>query len=305
MKVFSRGRDLAVTALAVSLVGVLLGHRLIPDVGGFGTALDSVLPWLVVPVALLLVCAVGLRSRAGLVAALVPAVVCAAMFGPEFRRTASAVDGGGSLRVLSVNIGAGNQEVDRAAHQLARSEADIVVVQEVTQRTRSVLRRALGQDHPYSRSVGTVAVWSRYPMTDCQPLDLAQGWPRALRARVSTPRGEIALYAVHLASIRLGRTAGRDGALRALAQHIDGDRSGRVLVLGDLNTASTDRRFSLLTRSLHEARDGFGFTWPAGFPLTRPDHILSRGLTPVGVDVVEIAGSDHRAPTTTFQIPRR
>jgi vancomycin resistance protein VanJ len=39
---------------------------------------------------------------------------------------------------------------------------------------------------------------------------------------------------------------------------------------------------------------GLGFTWPAVFPLTRPDHVLARGLTPVSDQALAAGGSDHR-----------
>lgn len=59
------------------------------------------------------------------------------------------------------------------------------------------------------------------------------------------------------------------------------DSADRLVVLGDLNTATTDRVFDPLTRVLGDAQadagQGFGFTWPAELPVTRPDHVLHRG----------------------------
>jgi vancomycin resistance protein VanJ len=77
------------------------------------------------------------------------------------------------------------------------------------------------------------------------------------------------------------------------------DPAEKVLVMGDLNTATTDSALSALTGELTDSREavkgGFGFTWPATFPLTRPDHVLGRGVTPVFDEVLAAGGSDHRA----------
>jgi vancomycin resistance protein VanJ len=115
---------------------------------------------------------------------------------------------------------------------------------------------------------------------------------------VHHPDGDIAVYTVHLPSVRPGETAQRDEAVAELAALVRADQAGRVLVLGDLNTASTDSALNPLTDLLADSRatvgGGFGFTWPATFPITRPDHVLARGLTPVSDQVMAAGGSDHR-----------
>ncbi|MEC3976442.1 endonuclease/exonuclease/phosphatase family protein [Amycolatopsis sp. H20-H5] len=279
-----RTRDVVLAVLSVLLAVVLLGHRLIPDVGGFGTALDSFLPWLGLVVVPLLLLAAVLRTKLGALAVLVPVLAWAVLFVPTL---VSGGDGGrAGLRVVTQNLGGSMS----ATSALAKSGADLIAVQERTGGTP-----ALDREHPYTAIVGTVGLWSRYPVADVRRLDLAQGWPRALRATVSTPDGPVSVYVVHLASIRIGESDGRDRALSELAALVDADPASRALVLGDFNTASTDRRFDSLTTTLTEARTGFGFTWPAGFPLTRPDHVLSRGFTSAGDSVLPSTGSDHRA----------
>jgi len=42
------------------------------------------------------------------------------------------------------------------------------------------------------------------------------------------------------------------------------------------------------------AGDGFGFTWPASFPVVRIDQILVRGVKPDSSWVLPANGSDHR-----------
>ncbi|MFF0102519.1 endonuclease/exonuclease/phosphatase family protein [Micromonospora sp. NPDC005257] len=83
------------------------------------------------------------------------------------------------------------------------------------------------------------------------------------------------------------------------------DSADRLVVLGDLNTATTDRVFDPLTRVLGDAQadagQGFGFTWPAELPVTRPDHVLHRGLTSATAGMLRTPASDHRAVTAGFR----
>ena len=88
-----------------------------------------------------------------------------------------------------------------------------------------------------------------------------------------------------------------------LADAISNDPAQRLILAGDLNTASTDRSLEGLTGQLTEARStggGFGFTWPASLPMVRLDHVLSRGLTVTGSEVLGRTGSDHRPIKASF-----
>jgi vancomycin resistance protein VanJ len=111
---------------------------------------------------------------------------------------------------------------------------------------------------------------------------------------------------VHLPSVRPGDTAARDRAVAELAGLVAADPAGRVLVMGDLNTAGTDPVFGRLTGGLADSREavrgGFGFTWPAQFPLTRPDHVLSRGVGTLSDQVLAGGGSDHRAVVVGLRV---
>ncbi len=172
----------------------------------------------------------------------------------------------------------------------ALSEADLLAAQEVTAQC--------GLDYPHHFAVGTVALWSRYPITDSARLDLDLGWYRALRATVNAPHGPVTVFVAHLGSVRPGATEDRDRSLRRLAE-LARAQSGPVLVLGDLNTASTDREMALF-QGFQDARSGFGFTWPAAFPVVRLDHVLYRGLTPGSATTSAANGSDHRAAVAGF-----
>jgi vancomycin resistance protein VanJ len=206
--------------------------------------------------------------------------------------------GAPDLTVATQNIGAANNDPAAAARTLASSGAGIVAVQEIVGSAADATA-VLDAAYPHQARVSTVGLWSAWPMDEPQPLELGLSWARAFRVVVNHDEGDIAVYAVHLPSVRPGDTAARDQAIAELSALVAADPAGRVLVLGDLNTATTDPTFAELTAQLTDSRQavrgGFGFTWPAGFPITRPDHVLGRGLTPVSDQVLAADGSDHRA----------
>lgn len=295
-----RVRDVVVVLAALLVAAVLAGHRLLPDRRGVGTVLDSFLPWFglgVLPVALL---AFAFRSRAGVVAVLVPALVWVGMFGGWWLPK-----GGGErqIRVVTQNINAANPDPARTARQLVDTRADLVAVEEMNDDTAPAV---LDRTFPHEVRVGTVGLWSRFPVRTSRPVDLGLGWNRALRAEVDTTWGVVAVYVVHLASVRPGADSVRDATLLRLADEVRSDDASRLLLLGDLNTASTDRQMRHLVPPLVDAqRDagyGFGFTWPSRFPATRPDQVLFRGMTATGASVADTDGSDHRAAVADLRV---
>jgi vancomycin resistance protein VanJ len=114
---------------------------------------------------------------------------------------------------------------------------------------------------------------------------------------VSAPGGELAVYVVHLPSVRLGATglssAARDESAALLAARIADDPARRLLVVGDLNGTVQDRGLGPLTARLDAPPTGFAFSWPAGLPVARIDQVLGRGAEVTEVSAREATGSDH------------
>ncbi|MFB4286915.1 endonuclease/exonuclease/phosphatase family protein [Nonomuraea sp. ATR24] len=290
-----------VVVVSVVVAAALAGHRLIPVLGGFTPVMESVLPWIGLAVPVLLLAALVARSGVATAAALVPGVVWAAMFGSTLVRTPPG--GPSDLAVGTVNVGVRNDASGEAVRAVADG-LDLLAAQELT--PGGPAAKQLNKMFKHRYPVSTVGLWSRYPITEKRPLDVGMGWPRALRAVVSTPKGKVTVYVMHLASARPGHTASRDASLAQARKLIDADRSERILLLGDLNTATTDRGMRGLTPPLTDAQevagDGFGFTWPAEFPITRPDHILFRGMTATKAGVAPATGSDHRAAIASLRL---
>ena len=311
---WKRGRLLAALALLLGLL--LLLHARVPDRGGLGSLVDTFLPWFGLFVPVLLAVALWRRSACAVLAVLLPAVVWAGLFGGVLGDKAQAADS--DLTVVTHNVGAGNRDPAGTARALAASGADVLALEEITAQARGAYEKALAEKYPHHAVLGTVGLWSRLPLSDVEPVDTAmdagplgaarsaaQKLPsnRALRATVTTDQGPVAVYVAHLGSVRVMPRGGfwtdsRDRNAQALAEAIAAERSKRVLLLGDLNGTMDDRAFAGLTAQLtsaqEQAGDGFGFSYPADFPVVRIDQILVRGVTADRSWVLPATGSDHR-----------
>ncbi|MET8150877.1 endonuclease/exonuclease/phosphatase family protein [Actinoplanes sp. NPDC049668] len=302
------------------LVGLLIPlHARITDRGGLGSLVETFLPWFGLFVPALLVAAVVRRSPAAAVALLLPAVVWLSQFGGLLGDRSRP---GGDLVLVSHNVGAENTDPAGTARALAAAGADVLALEELTPQARATYERELAQAYPFHAVLGTVGLWSRLPLSDTRPVDtemnagpLAATIPaeaklaenRALRATVATNHGPLAVYVAHLGSVRVNPRGGyftdsRDRNARALAEAVAAESGERVVLLGDLNGTMDDRVFAGLTARLRPAHDlagsGFGFTWPASFPVVRIDHILVRGVRPQATRVLPATGSDHRPVST-------
>src|SRR5699024_10067066 len=129
--------------------------------------------------------------------------------------------------------------------------------------------------------------------------DLTLQWPRAFATTISTDHGGIRVYAAQMPSVRPVHESMRNAALRRLSTVVTPHSAHHIIVPGDVNTSSTDGNVSTLVPTLDDSREqsrgGFGFTWPARFPVTRLDHVLYRGFDASFDEVLERGSSDHRA----------
>ncbi|WP_245736797.1 endonuclease/exonuclease/phosphatase family protein [Micromonospora pattaloongensis] len=298
----SRSRGGGIVIAATLLTALLAGHRFIPNVRGVGSLIDSGAPFLGLGVPVLALTALLRRSRRALLAVLVPAVAWAALFGAVWLP-----DGGGpvELRVASQNLKVGNADPSATVRAVVASDPDVIALQEIAGEARPSVRETLRDRYPHEAEQSTVGLWSRWPIRESVGVDTGLPWTRALRAVVAAPTGDVVVYVVHLGSARAGRTATRDHTVEALSAALRRDGAQRIIVLGDFNTATTDRMMAPLTDQLHDAQAeagrGFGFTWPSALPVTRPDHVLYRGLTAASAGVVRTPASDHRAVVAGFR----
>ncbi|MFD9886854.1 endonuclease/exonuclease/phosphatase family protein [Streptomyces alboflavus] len=293
-------RGLITAGIAVLIGLVMLLHAQIPNgVGNLGSLTETFLPWLGVFVPVLLVVAVVRKSATALIALVLPVAVWFSAFGGLITDKSGS---GGDLTVATHNVNADNPDPSGTARDVAASGADIVALEELTASAVPTYEKALAGTYKYHSVQGTVGVWSKYPLTGTKPVDIKLGWTRAMRTTVDTPKGQVAVYVAHLPSVRVkldaGFTAGqRDDSADALGEAIGDEKLGRVVLLGDLNGTMNDRALNAVTSQLRStqgaAGDGFGFSWPASFPMARIDQILVKGVEPVSSWTLPETGSDH------------
>ncbi|WP_329216609.1 endonuclease/exonuclease/phosphatase family protein [Streptomyces sp. NBC_01485] len=297
-RVWRRGLVLAGFALAFSLV--MLVHSRIPNrYGNLGSLTETFLPWIGVFVPVLLVLALVRRSAIALIAVVLTAVVWLNLFGGLLGdKTGS----GGDLTVATHNVNAENPDAADTARDVAASEADVLALEELTDAAVPVYEKALAATYRYHSVQGTVGLWSKYPLSSVKPVDIKLGWTRAMRATITTPQGQVAVYVAHLPSVRVKLQAGftarqRDTSADALGEAIADEPLTRVILLGDLNGTMNDRSLNAVTSQMRStqgaAGNGFGFSWPASFPMARIDQIMVKGVDPVTSWTLPRTGSDH------------
>ncbi|MFF4244844.1 endonuclease/exonuclease/phosphatase family protein [Streptomyces sp. NPDC001822] len=311
---WKRGPWLTASALALGLLMLL--HAEITDRGGAGSLVESLLPWFGLFIPVILAGALWRRSAAATAALVLPAVAWSGLFGGLLLDKSTP---GGDLTVVSHNVGAENPDPVRTARDLAASGAVLLALEELTPRATVAYGKELEKSYPYRTVQGTVGLWSKLPLSDPRSVNVLRGNvgplaesrggqdlpvdpPRALRATVATDRGPLVVFVAHLGSVRLMPRHGfwtdsRDVGAAALAKAVAGEPNERVVVLGDMNGTTDDRVFDGLTAHLRSAQEavgqGFGFTWPASFPMARIDQILVRGVEPRSSWVLPSTGSDH------------
>lgn len=302
-------RGVITAALAVILALLLSFHSDVPNrIGNLGSLVETFLPWLGLILPVLLVVAVLRRSATALIAVLLPLLVWFNLFGGLLTDNARS---GGDLTVLTHNVNADNPDPTGTAKDVIAAGADLVALEELAAGQVATYKAALAGAYPYHSVQGTVGLWSKYPIQGVRPVDIRLGWTRAMRAAVSTPQGRIAVYVAHMPSVRVkfnaGFTAGqRDRAADALGESIAQEPLGKIVLLGDLNGTMNDRSLASVTSQMRStqgaAGNGFGFSWPADFPMARIDQIMVRGIEPMSSWTLDKTGSDHLPVAARLQI---
>ncbi|MFJ5304075.1 endonuclease/exonuclease/phosphatase family protein [Streptomyces sp. NPDC088350] len=294
-------RGLILAALAILLSLVMLLHSRIPNrIGNLGSLTETFLPWFGLMIPVLLVLGLVRRSATALIAVVLPAVVWLNLFGGLLLSDKTGT--GGDLTVATHNVNAENPDPAGTARDVAASGADVLALEELTASAVPTYEKALATTYRYHAVEGTVGLWSKYPMSSVKAVDIKLGWTRAMRATVTTPEGRIAVYVAHLPSVRVKLEAGftarqRDTSADALGEAIAAEPLRRKILLGDLNGTMNDRSLNAVTSQMRStqgaAGDGFGFSWPASFPMARIDQIMVQGVEPVTSWTLPKTGSDH------------
>lgn len=288
--------------LAAVVAGLLVLHAAVPDGGGrFGSLLETFLPWLGLAVPVLLALALLRRSRSALLALLLPVVAWLGCFGGLLLPA----DGPAAYDVVAVQHNVSDENADPAgtARALMKTRPGLIALEELTPGALPAYAATLAPEYPHHGVVGTVGIWSKYPLAGTRPVDIrpdgiGADWNRGLRSEVRMPEGgPVAVYVAHLPSVRLGPTGfgsgRRDESAALLGAAVAAEPLDRVILLGDLNSTVDDRGLDPVVRRVDTGVRGFAFSWPARFPVARIDQIMARKATVTEVWSLPATGSDH------------
>jgi vancomycin resistance protein VanJ len=264
-----------------------------------GSLLPTVRPWLGLAVPPLLLILLWRRSRPTLLAALLPLAAWSAVFGGHLLPDGDVPH---DLVVVQHNVSDENPDPAATVRTQNADDPDLVALEEITPEAAPAYTAAFPAEYAHHTIHGTVALWSRHPLTeaaslDIRPAGLGDDWNRGLRAVARTPQGDIAVYVAHLSSVRPGLTgldtARRDDSARKLGAALTAEPHERVILFGDLNATATDPGLDPVTAHLDTDGSDFAFTFPAALPIARIDHVLARSLRVTAVRTLPRTGSDH------------
>lgn len=211
------------------------------------------------------------------------------------------------LRVMSLNVEAGNSRTDLVSAAIEQANSDVVFLPEATATWAEALA-PLRTRYRYGTGDGaggafSLLLLSRLPLRDARIVDLSDdGWP-AIVARICPSETAddsdcVGFVGIHPPPpMSAGLAAQRNAVFRALPGAL---RPGPVVVAGDFNCTPWSPFFADLLAATRLRDSAFGFgVWPTWHSTLLPlgisiDHVLvSDGLVirnhRVGGDV----GSDH------------
>jgi vancomycin resistance protein VanJ len=227
------------------------------------------------------------------------------------------------LVVMTANIGNDLADPLRVARQAVASGADVIGLQEVSQRQAEALLAALADILPFSviqgHGIPGKAIFSRHPLTECEPVEIIAGRPDLL-ALLGAPEGVVRVVVAHPEPPRFGPGSIRRNTLssdqiRRLAEVVYRSQEPGLL-LGDLNRVSWQRAAKVLREmgmidAWLEGGRGPGFTLPARWagaayrgnplgkvslpPLARVDYVWhTPHFRTEAAWLADASGSDHR-----------
>jgi vancomycin resistance protein VanJ len=244
--------------------------------------------YLFLPLLVLLPLAWLSRSRAAVIAAVVPLAIFILLYGGLFlpRVAPSRASGTAPLRILTLNVLGSNDGGASIAQLVTRESPDLVCLQELNPRMAGDLVARLGQSYPYyallpEEGVTGLGVFSRYALHDEGEIP-DPAWKHG--AQVVTVEFEgrsVLVLNVHAMTSWLSFGSGSGGMagfersfqlreeqarlwLERVVQH-----DGPAIVAGDCNTTDQNESYRLLTAELQDAHRRAGWGWGHTFPAIR------------------------------------
>lgn len=230
------------------------------------------------------------------------------------------------LRLMTYNVNYGNPDPQSALDAIARADADVVLLQEITTEWQHLLRQRFASAYPHTmfrihhRAAGGLAVLSKVPIQTEEVLASPErGWFPAERLVLDTPFGALQILNVHLRPAIEGGSwikgfmttpPKRRREIAAYWKHVDA--SLPTIVAGDFNEDPTGLAVSFLAKQGLARVDTKGpTTWH--YQVTNHgttsdmlkidiDHVMiDRRLSGRDGTVLDEGRSDHRPVIVTIE----
>lgn len=293
---------------------------------GTATAIGKLAPWW--PTAdipnhftpqILVVCASGIvvlafdmrrsalhRARFGLMIGLFAVAAINAMTVLRALATTAqpATEAKDTLSVVSFNVWSKNEQIENAGRWLAEQKADVIVLEEMTPKSKELIGQALAATHPYVYDCGCneIVMYSRRPWTNAggqqrTAVQPAMSWFTfaADDGRELQVVGVRTRYVVHPNehSAHYDWLVGHAGKL-----------GNRLILAGDFNAAPWSWQMRRFAAAIGLVRHGtYGASWPARFPLVLIDNVMSTpDIQGVSFGIGPELGSDHLPVVATLAL---
>ena len=141
-----------------------------------------------------------------------------------------------TIRVLQFNINADNPHYDAVAASIEAADADVMIICEATVHVLDRLKH-LHNQYPHRieaarwprqsiLGVSGTVLWSRFPFSDSETLELAQGNIQICRATAEVHGTSLRIYAAHLLAPRSdAQILQRNQGMEAVVTGVDRDRA--------------------------------------------------------------------------------
>ncbi len=228
------------------------------------------------------------------------------------------VPGGPSVRVMTYNIHHGLGGMDRIARNIRGVSPDVACLQETNPLGNASspfirLTREFPQWH--SATFGDVAVFSKWPIVDCQVYPSSVGHTRSfLRVGLLAHGKRFDVVCLHMATAARPESASRHkGSLASYLHRTTSARSyqisellritsgvkGPLIVAGDFNTPPRGRLYGRIAGNFRDSFRsvgwGFGYSFRTDLPVMRIDYVWAgSGTQPRACSSRALVGSDHR-----------
>jgi vancomycin resistance protein VanJ len=239
--------------------------------------------YLFLPLWLFLVLIVSVRRYALLPLLGLPFGLFLFLFGTQWIPHASLVDSTQpTLKVMTFNVNGNTSRPDLATARIEAEDADVVLIQELSQFHSYSITSRLQARYPYRqleplpgrRGIG---ILSRYPVQDQGWVKLGRDSNAAQRIRLDWQGRSVQIFNVHLESTVPGENV--IASFREREQQVQqlltlvASENVPTIVAGDFNLTDTTYAYSMLAHELHDAHRevgcGLGLTFPSSPALVR------------------------------------